>query len=59
LLTFIDEWFGNLFDYELIVSIGKLVYTSENMVRTILVGAGYIIASAAGGFLLFRKAEIK
>jgi ABC-2 type transport system permease protein len=59
MLTFLNEWFNNLFDYELTVSLGKLVHTSEHMAKTLLVGAGYIAASVIGGYLVFRRAEVK
>ena len=63
LLTFIYDKFDVLFDFELTMSIGKLTQVSTmsagEIVKVLVVGAGYIIVTAIGGFLVFRKAEIK
>ena len=63
LLTFVDKWFMKLFDYELTMGVGALAKISSmpagDITRTLLVGAGYLIAAVFGGLALFKKAEIK
>ena len=61
-LAFINEWFVKLIDYDLgmiIVSMAQIgAMSSGEIVRAILVGAGYMAAAVAGGLALFNKAEI-
>ena len=63
ILSFISGWFKNLFDYELTSNIGALAkissMSSGDIIRTLLVGAGYIVLAAFGGFFVFKKAEIR
>ena len=62
-LSFISSWFERLFDYELTASIGALTQintmSTGEITKTLLVGVGYIILAIAGGFAIFKKAEIK
>jgi ABC-type transport system involved in multi-copper enzyme maturation permease subunit len=62
-LMFANEWFENLFDYDLPSAIGALArvngMSSGDIAKLLAVGAGYIAAASIGGFMLFRKAEIK
>ena len=62
-LTFANEWFVNLLDYELTMNIGLMAHidmlSSGDVIKVILIGAGYIVAAVIGGFAVFRKAEIK
>lgn len=62
-LMFVSGWFERLYDYELTASIGALAkiasMSSGEIVKTLLVGVGYIVLAVAGGFAVFRKAEIK
>ena len=63
ILSLMSRWFERLFDYELTSSIGSLVQintmSSWEIAKTLLVGAVYIILAIAGGFAIFKKAEIK
>jgi ABC-2 type transport system permease protein len=62
-LTFVDDWFMNLFDYELTWNLGKAAHidtlASPEVTQMLLVGAVYMIVSIIGGYVLFRKAEVK
>ena len=63
ILSFISDIFEKLYDFELTMSIGVMTQISSmptgDIARTMAVGAGYIAAAAIGGFLIFRKADIK
>lgn len=64
LLTQLNEWFTRLYEYDLTIILTENTVAIESMAggdiaETLLVGAGYIAATVIGGFLLFRKAEIK
>jgi ABC-2 type transport system permease protein len=62
-LTFVSDWFMNLFDYELTWNLGKAAHldalASSEVTQMLLAGAVYMIASIIGGYALFRKAEVK
>jgi ABC-2 type transport system permease protein len=62
-LTYVNDWFNNLFDYELTLNIGKALYIESmpagDIAKMILIGAGYLVAATAGGFMVFKRAEIK
>ncbi|MCL2019747.1 MAG: ABC transporter permease [Oscillospiraceae bacterium] len=59
----INEKFYNLLDYEMVFNIKSFAYSAgiipPDLTRALLLGGAYIFLSAIGGFLLFRKAEIK
>ncbi|MCL1807366.1 MAG: ABC transporter permease [Oscillospiraceae bacterium] len=63
LLAQIHDWFENLFFYDLNMSIGLMpqvnLMPAGDVLRSVLVGAGYITVAIAGGYALFKKAEIK
>ena len=63
LLSFINKWFMNLLVYDLRMGLGATlnisVMPAGDVLKTVLVGAMYIIAATVGGFMLFRRAEIK
>ena len=63
LLSLVHSWFNNLFDYDLIMNIGKLAYfdmlTPGEITRALMIGTIHLLAAVFSGFLLFRKAEIK
>lgn len=64
LLTQFNEWFTRLYDYDLTIILIEAAVAIESMsggdiAKMLLVGVGYIAATVIGGFLLFRKAEIK
>jgi ABC-2 type transport system permease protein len=63
LLAVLHKWFENLFDYELSVNIGAAVGISNmpacDIIKMLAVGAVYAAAATAGGYLLFRKADVK
>ena len=62
-LTFINEWFSKLFDYELTMNIGLMAnmgaLSAGEVIRVMLIGAGYIAAAGVGGLAIFKRAEIK
>ncbi|MCL2003705.1 MAG: ABC transporter permease subunit [Oscillospiraceae bacterium] len=62
-LSYINDWFRSLFDYELTMNIGRMVeiggMSAGDTAKALLVGAGYIALAVAGGFAVFKKAEIK
>jgi len=62
-LTVVNEWFVNLFDYELTMNIGRIAsigaLSTGEITKVMLIGAGYIAAAAIGGLAIFKKAEIK
>jgi len=63
MLTFINRWFENLLIYDLTMGFSAVLNISAmpagDIIKIILIGAGYIVAATVGGFLLFRRAEIK
>jgi len=63
LLSFINRWFENLLIYDLTMGLGMAlnisVMPAGDIFKLILIGAGYIVATTVGGFLIFRRAEIK
>jgi ABC-2 type transport system permease protein len=63
LLSFINRWFENLLIYDLTMGLAAVlnisVMPTGDIIKTILVGAGYIAAATVGGYMLFRRAEIK
>ncbi|MDR0491748.1 MAG: hypothetical protein LBH28_10945 [Oscillospiraceae bacterium] len=63
ILSFISDRFGELFKYELTSNIDMMTrinsMSAGEIARTLAVGAGYIAVSVVGGFLLFKKSEIK
>ena len=62
-LTLVDDWFKNLFDYELVILIGKAAFPDAmadgGLIKAILVGTVYLFAAVIGGYAIFRKAEVK
>jgi len=62
-LSLVNEWFINLFDYELTMNIGLMAnigaLSGGEIAKSMLIGAGYIAAAVIGGFAIFKKAEIK
>ncbi|MCL1831759.1 MAG: hypothetical protein FWG45_02475 [Oscillospiraceae bacterium] len=62
-LTFANDWFENLFDYDLSMLIGKAAHldtlSNGEIGQIIAIGAVYIVLSIAGSFAIFRKAEVK
>ena len=63
ILSFISDVFEKLYDFELTMSIGVLTQINSmppgDIARVLAVGAGYIAVASIGGFLIFKKAEIK
>ena len=63
MLTVIDEWFSNLMDY--VISFNFLYIAqidtlgTNEIIRALAVGAGYIVLSVFGGYFVFKKGEIR
>jgi hypothetical protein len=63
ILTIINEWFANLFKYELPSMINSMYRINDmstgDIARTLAVGAAYMAITVAAGYAIFKKAEIK
>jgi len=63
LLSLINRWFENLLIYDLTMGLSMLLNVSvmpaNDIIKIILIGAGFIVAATIGGFLYIKKAEIK
>jgi len=63
LLSFINSWFEKLIVFDLPENLARVVEIAEmpsgDITKIILISIGYIIIATIGGYLVFRRAEIK